>query len=68
MLQNTWAKCTVVSAMNTTMPDNKIRYDLQHLGVVVVILVFVLILTYILDKQSNILQKAGSEVFKYING
>lgn len=52
--------------MSTTTPDNKIRYDLKHLGIVVVILVLVLILTYILDKQSNILQKAGSEVFKFI--
>ena len=61
-------KCTVASVMNTTTPDNKIRYDLKHLGVVVVILVIVLVLTYILDKQSNILQRAGSEVFKYIKG
>lgn len=46
----------------------KVRYDLRHLAVVNVLLVGILIAIYIIDKQSNILQKMGSNFFSFIKG
>lgn len=68
ILQKMTTACTVASDMNNTIQDDKIRYDLKHLGIVVIILVSILVLTHYLDNKSNILQSAGSVIFKNIKG